>query len=126
MYKRKNKRSFIRSIKNCFDGLNFVIINEHNFKREIIIAIVVLLTCYLLRVSTLEFIIILIIIALVLVSEIFNTAIEKAVDLYTKEYNEIAKITKDVSAFAVLAMCFFAFVVGIIIFIPKIINLLGR
>ena len=69
---------------------------------------------------------VLIVIALVIVSEIFNTAIEKVVDLYTREYNEIARIAKDVSAFAVLTSCIFALAVGIIIFVPKIIIVIGR
>lgn len=122
----KKKRNFISSVKDSFNGLNFIMISEHNFKREIILGILALIVCYILNVSRIEFIIILLVIALVIVSEIFNTAIEKTVDLYTREYNEIAKIVKDVSAFAVLTMCVFALVIGIIIFVPKVITLIGR
>ena len=123
---KKNKRNFITSVKDCFNGLSFIMLSEHNFKREVILAIFTLIACYILKVSKIEFVIILLVIALVIVSEIFNTAIEKTVDLYTKEYNEIAKIAKDVSALAVLTMCFFALIIGIIIFVPKIIELIGR
>lgn len=121
----KNKRSFIKSVKDCINGLNFIMISEHNFKRQLVLAVMTLITSYILKVSKIEFIIILLVIALVIVSEIFNTAIEKTVDLCTKEYNEIARIAKDVSAFAVLTMCVFAFMIGIIIFVPKIMTLLG-
>ena len=124
--KRNKKRTFIDSLKDCLNGLNFIMISEHNFKREIILGIIALITSYFLKISKIEYIIILLVIALVIVSEIFNTAIEKVVDLYTKEYNEIAKIAKDVSAFAVLTMCMFALITGIIIFVPKIIVLIGR
>jgi len=124
--KKENKRNFITSVKDCLNGLSFIMISEHNFKREIILAMLALIASYILKVSKIEFIIILLVIALVIVSEIFNTAIEKVVDLYTKEYNEIAKIAKDVSALAVLTMCFFALIIGIIIFVPKIIQLIGR
>ena len=124
--KRNKKRTFIDSLKDCLNGLNFIMISEHNFKREIILGIIALIASYFLKISKIEFIIILLVIALVIVSEIFNTAIEKVVDLYTKEYNEIAKIAKDVSAFAVLTMCMFALITGIIIFVPKIIVLIGR
>lgn len=123
---KKNKRTFITSVKDCINGLNFIIISEHNFKREIMLAMLALIASYILKVSRIEFIIILLSIALVIVSEIFNTAIEKTVDLCTREYNEIARIAKDVSAFAVFTMCFFALVIGIIIFIPKIIYLIGE
>ena len=122
---KKNKRTFITSVKDCINGLNFIIISEHNFKREIMLAILALIASYILKVSRIEFIIILLSIALVIVSEIFNTAIEKTVDLCTREYNEIARIAKDVSAFAVFTMCFFAPIIGIIIFVPKIIYLIG-
>ena len=123
--KNKNKRTFIDSVKDCINGLGFIMTSEHNFKREVIIAFVTLLLGFVLNISKIEFIIILLVIALVLVSEIFNTAIEKTVDLHTREYNEIARIAKDVSAFAVFTMCLFAFIIGIVIFIPKIIYLIG-
>lgn len=124
--KQKKKRTFLDSLKDCLNGLSFIMLSEHNFKREIVLAVIALLAAYFLKVSKIEFILVLIVIALVIVSEIFNTAIEKAVDLYTKEYNEIARIAKDVSAFAVLTMCIFSLAVGIIIFVPKIIALIGR
>ena len=101
-FKNKNKRGFITSVKNCLNGLTFV-----------------------LNVSKIEFIMVLLVISLVIMAEVFNTAIEKTVDLCTKEYNEIAKIAKDVSAFAVLTVCIFALIIGIIIFVPKIIIILG-
>lgn len=123
--KSKDKRKFSGSIKNCLEGINFVITNESNFKKEIAIGIIALLLSYILKISRIEFIIILIMIALVLTSEIINTSIEKVVDLYTKDYNNLAKIAKDVSAGSVLVMSIFSLLVGIIIFLPKIINVLG-
>ena len=122
----KNKRTFIDSVKDCINGLSFIMISEHNFQREIVLGILALIASYVLKISKIEFIIVLIAIALVMVSEIFNTAIEKVVDLYTKQYNEIARIAKDVSAFGVLTSCTFALIIGIIIFVPKIIELIGR
>ena len=123
--KSKDKRKFSGSIKNCLEGINFVITNESNFKKEIVIGIIALLLSYILKISRIEFIIILIMISLVLTSEIINTSIEKVVDLYTKDYNNLAKIAKDVSAGSVLVMSIFSLLVGAIIFLPKIINVLG-
>lgn len=122
---KKKKRTFIDSVKDCLNGCTFVMLGEDNFKREIGLAILALIFSYVLDISRIEFIIVIIVIALVIVCEIFNTAIEKTVDLCTREYNELAKIAKDVSAFAVLTMCTFALVVGIVIFVPKIIILIG-
>lgn len=121
----KDKRSFLTSFMDCINGLEFVIANEENFRREIIIGIITLILSYILKISQTEYIIVLIMIALVLTSEVINTAIEKTVDLYTNKYNETAKIAKDVSAFAVLLMSIFALIIGIIIFGSKIINIIG-
>lgn len=121
----KDKRSFKKSFIDCIHGLEFTITNEDNFKREIILGIIALIMCFILKVSKLEFIIVLIVIALVLISEVINTAIEKTVDLYTTKYNETAKIAKDVSAFSVLLTSIFALVIGLLIFGEKIITLIG-
>ena len=121
----KDKRNFLTSFMDCINGLEFVITNEKNFRREIIIGIITLILSYILKISQTEYIIVLIMIALVLTSEVINTAIEKTVDLYTNKYNETAKIAKDVSAFAVLLMSIFALIIGIIIFGSKIINIIG-
>ena len=123
--KSKGKRTFKGSVKNCLDGISYVTKNEKNFKREIALGIIALILSYILKIDKIEFIIILTMICLVLTAEIINTAIERTVDLVTKEYHELARIAKDVSAGSVLVTSTFALIIGIIIFIPKIITLLG-
>ncbi len=123
--KSKDKRTFKGSVKNCLDGISYVTKNEKNFKREIALGIIALTLSYILKIDKIEFIIVLTMICLVLTAEIINTAIERAVDLVTKEYHELARIAKDVSAGSVLVTSIFALIIGIIIFIPKIITLLG-
>ena len=123
--KSKGKRTFKGSVKNCLDGISYVIKNEKNFKREIALGIIALILSYILKIDKIEFIIILTMICLVLTAEIINTAIERTVDLVTKEYHELARIAKDVSAGSVLVTSTFALIIGIIIFMPKIITLLG-
>ena len=121
----KKKRKFIDSFMNCINGFRFINVNEDNFKRELLLGIVALILSYVLKVDKIEFIIIIIVIGLVLVSEIINTSIERLVDLVSPEYNKLAGEVKDIAASSVLLMCVFSLVVGIIIFLPKIINLLG-
>lgn len=123
--KSKGKRTFKGSVKNCLDGISYVTKNEKNFKREIALGIIALILSYILKIDKIEFIIVLTMICLVLTTEIINTAIERAVDLVTKEYHELARIAKDVSAGSVLVTSTFALIIGIIIFMPKIITLLG-
>ena len=123
--KSKGKRTFKGSVKNCLDGISYITKNEKNFKREIAFGIIALILSYILKIDKIEFIIILTMICLVLTAEIINTAIERTVDLVTKEYHELARIAKDVSAGSVLVTSTFALIIGIIIFMPKIITLLG-
>lgn len=123
--KSKDKRTFKGSVKNCLDGISYVTKSEKNFKREIALGIIALILSYILKIDKIEFIIILTMICLVLTTEIINTAIERTVDLVTKEYHELARIAKDVSAGSVLVTSICALIIGIIIFIPKIITLLG-
>ena len=123
--KSKDKRTFKGSVKNCLDGISYVTKNEKNFKREIALGIIALILSYILKIDKIEFIIVLTMICLVLTTEIINTAIERTVDLVTKEYHELARIAKDVSAGSVLVTSIFALIIGIIIFMPKIITLLG-
>ena len=123
--KSKDKRTFKGSVKNCLDGISYGTKNEKNFKREIVLGIIALILSYILKIDKIEFIIVLTMICLVLTTEIINTAIERTVDLVTKEYHELARIAKDVSAGSVLVTSIFSLIIGIIIFIPKIITLLG-
>ena len=123
--KSQDKRTFKGSVRNCLDGISYVTKNEKNFKREIALGIIALILSYILKIDKIEFIIVLTMICLVLTTEIINTAIERTVDLVTKEYHELARIAKDVSAGSVLVTSIFSLIIGIIIFIPKIITLLG-
>lgn len=122
--KLQGKRKFSKSVGHALDGISYVTIHERNFKIEIVLGIIAIILGFLLKVSTIEWLILIITISLVLCFEIINTAVERGVDLVTKEYQELAKVTKDVAASAVLVMSMFAVLIGIIIFLPKIINLL--
>lgn len=77
-----------------------------------------------LRINTTEWSVVLILCGLVISLELINTAIENAVDLVTKEYNEKAKNAKDIAAGAVLFSAIIAAIIGFIIFLPKIINII--
>ena len=125
MGSKGKKRTFLDSVKNCLDGINYTISHENNFKREIIIGILVVILSLFFKISILEWVIVILLINFVLVCELINTALEKTVDLYTKEYNETAKIVKDVAGASVFVMCMFSAVIGCIIFLPKIIEFIS-
>ena len=61
--------------------------------------------------------------ALIMVIELINTAIEATVDMFTKEYNEYAKIAKDCGSAATGIMCVLAALANFLIFLPYFIKL---
>lgn len=119
---RVEKRTFIDSVKNCLDGINYVLANEKNFVREIILGIIAILASYFFGISRMEWIVVILLINFVLIMELLNTALEKVVDLYTTKYNEIAKVVKDVASASVFLMSLFSAVIGFLIFLPYIIE----
>lgn len=124
MESKNKRRTFIDSVKNCLEGIVYTFNHENNFKREIILGILVIIAGFFFQISILEWCVVLLLINFVLVCELINTALEKTVDLYTKEYNAIGKVIKDAAGGAVLTMCIFSSIIGIIIFLPKIIDLI--
>ena len=122
----QGKGKFKDSVKHAMDGIDYTMSHEKNFTIELVFAIMVCLASIYFKISTIEWAILLITIAIVLALEIMNTAIERCVDLVTKEYEELAKIAKDTSAGAVFVMSLFSVAIGICIFLPKIINLINK
>ena len=122
--KHQGKGRFTHSVKHAINGIDYTISHEKNFKIEMFIAIMVIIASIILKVNMLEWIILSLTIAMVLVLEIVNTSIERCVDLVTKEYEELAKIAKDTAAGAVLVMSIFSVSVGICMFLPKILLLI--
>ncbi len=64
-------------------------------------------------------------IALVITSELINSAIELTVDTYTKKFHPLAMVAKDVAAAAVVVSAFTAICVGLYVFLPKFISLIN-
>ena len=123
--KTQGKSKFGESLNHALDGIEFAINNERNIKIEILMGIIASVLGFLLKNNVLEWTIIVLVIAMVLCLELVNTAIERAVDLTTKEYQVLAKAAKDVSAGAVLVMSMFSIVIGILIFLPKLIEIIN-
>ena len=109
-----------RSFNYAIDGVIYVLRTQRNMRIHLIVAALVLLLSLVLGVDTIQFIILMIAIALVIVSELFNTAIESAIDITTNTYDPLAKIAKDVAAAAVLISTLVAVTVGYLIFFPKL------
>lgn len=113
-----------KSFGYAFKGIDDVIKNEPNMKIHVVVAILVVIMAFFLKVSIIEWIILVLLIGAVLAAETINTTIEGLVDMYTKEYDEKAKVVKDTAAGTVLILAITSAIIGLIIFVPKIIYLL--
>lgn len=113
-----------KSFGYAFKGIDDVISNEPNMKIHVSVAILVVIMAFLLKISMIEWIILVLLIGLVLAAEVINTTIENLVDMYTKDYNERAKVVKDTAAGTVLILAITSAIIGLMIFVPKIILVL--
>lgn len=75
-----------------------------------------------LRLSTIEWLLLSFTIFYVLTLELLNTVMESFVNLVSPEYKHFAKVAKDVSAACVLLAAFLSVIVGFVLFLPKILN----
>ena len=86
----------------AFAGIVYVIRTQRNMQMHIAAVVVVLVLGLALNLSRLEFVAVIAAISLVLVAEMFNTAVEAAIDAVVTDYHPLVKIAKDVAAGAVL------------------------
>ncbi|MBR1385963.1 MAG: diacylglycerol kinase family protein [Bacilli bacterium] len=119
-YKSKN---IIDSFKHAFDGLAYSFKKTKNLLVDVVFAVLVITAGFVFKVSLIEWAVLLLCIALVMSLEMVNTALEEAVNLAMPNLHPIAKISKDVSAGAVLFSAIISVVIGLIIFMPKFIGL---
>ena len=113
-------KKLINSFKYAITGIITSFKTERNMKIHILITILVITMGFIFKISKLEWIVSIIAITLVISAELFNTAIETVVDMINKEKNEKAKIAKDVSAGAVLVTAIGSISIGLIVFLPKL------
>ena len=121
--KQKGIKKFIHSFEYPIKGLKYAYRNEQNLAVDVGISIIVLISSVIFKLSLVEWVVVVFTIGAVLSLELINTAIEAVVDLVTEEYHPLAKVAKDTSAAAVFVIAIVAAIVGIIIFLPKIISL---
>ena len=118
------KHHLVRKFGCAIRGTSEAIRIDNSFKYHFAAAIFAILIGFILRISEPEWIAIIIVIAMVLVAEMFNTVCEIMMKIYTKEYHNLVKKLLDISAGAVLFASIAALIVGVIIFGSNFDNLL--
>ena len=126
--KNKRKKYSLKRLIHSFGyasrGIVTVYKTEQNILIHTIMAILVIALSFYLKISNLEFCIIVLAIGLVIALEIINTALEYTIDMAMPNIHPMAKMAKDAASGAVLISAITSIVIGLIIFIPKISELL--
>ncbi|MBI5874082.1 MAG: diacylglycerol kinase family protein [Candidatus Omnitrophica bacterium] len=118
------KRTLFQSFKLAWEGISFIFRTERNMKIHCMFALMAVVCSFAFRVTAIEFIFVIFSIALVLITEAANTAFELLLDfVHGDRYHPDVKLLKDIIAGGVFIAATNAFVIGIIIFIPKILGL---
>lgn len=114
-------RKFINGFAYAALGIKYALFTQRNMKIHFVAALLVLGLATYFKVETIEWLFLLLAITLVIMAEMFNTAIEAVVDLYVQDYHPLARIAKDVAAGAVLVTALGALAVGCIVFLPRLV-----
>ncbi len=122
--KERGLKKFINSFSYPIKGLKYAYRNEQNLAVDLGVAAIVIIFGIILKVSLVEWAVLFLTMGLVIACELINTAIEATVDLITEDYHPLAKVAKDTSAAAVFVFAIVAVLVGLIVFLPKIINII--
>lgn len=114
------KKSFFHAL----DGIVYTIKYEHNMVIIVAAALLTIIAGLLFKISVYEWLFCILIIGLIMAAEFINSSLEAVVDLASPKMHPLAKIAKDTASSATLVLCLVALIGGIIIFIPKILELL--
>ena len=117
---RPIKRDLPDSFRCALRGIWYALRTERNMRIHLGTAMLVLLFSAWLRLTQVEWLLIIVAIALVLVAEMLNTVAELMVDLTTAELNPLAKRAKDVAAAAVLVAAVTAVAIGSVVLGPRL------
>jgi len=110
-------RSVVESFKYAVDGILDVFRTQKHMRFHFLTVVGVLIAALLLKLDKNSMLILLFTISMVLIAEMFNTAIEAVVDMITDTYHPLAKFAKDAAAGAVLISTSVAVLIGLLLFV---------
>lgn len=116
-------KRFLKSFKYSLQGLKHAYLHEQSMFIHALASLLSIILGLILQVNRYEWIIIISLLCFIAVIELFNTSIEATCDAITKEQNPLIKIAKDTASGAVFLATIVSLIVGLVIFIPKIIVL---
>jgi diacylglycerol kinase len=119
------KHSTIDSFGFAFQGIATSFKREPNFKIQIVLGTIAIIAGLILGLTQTQWLVLLLTISLVLMMEMINTVLEALINIVSPQIQQEAKVAKDVAAAAVLVASIFSIAIGTIIFLPKILTIIG-
>jgi len=118
----KSRHSLVKSFQFALEGVWVAFGKGRNFRIQVGAGVLALALGFILKLTPYEFVDLVLIISLVLILELLNTAIESMVDMVSPEIRVEAKIAKDVSAAAVFIASIGSIIIAAFIFLPKLLS----
>ena len=119
-------RRLLKSFKYAAKGLLKVFHEEQNLKLQVTIGLLVIILAWALNVNRFEWCLLILVMALVILTEVINSAIERVTDVLKPRINGYVKEIKDIMATAVMLASLAAVIIGLVILGPHIIKLVWR
>lgn len=120
------ERSWRLTFRHAWEGIVYAFRTQINMRVHVAATLLVGIMGYILHISAIDWLFVITAMALVLVAEMINTAIETTVDLISPEFHPLAKIAKDTAAGAVLMAAVFAVIVGCLVFYEPVMHIAGQ
>ena len=120
---KEKEQPLLKTLSYGFNGILYTLKHERNMVIHFLVMILVIIAGIVFKITFVEWGVCFVLFALVLSLELMNTAIENVVDLVTEEKKAKAKIAKDAAAGSVLIAAIFSVIIGISIFLPRLLNL---
>lgn len=118
------KRPFSESVNHAVDGIIYAFRTEHHMKIHFALSMLVLTLCLMVELTPLELLAVFMVITMVMVAEMFNTAMEAIVNMHTLSHHPLAKVAKDVAAGGVMIASINAMAAAYLIFWEPVKNLI--
>ncbi len=116
-------KRLVKSFGYSFRGLIYTFKEEQNFRIHLFVAMIVIILMIFFRVSRLEALVLIIAMTLVIFAELINSIFERIVDILKPRIHSYAMVIKDMMAATVLVAALAAVAIGIIIFLPRVLDL---
>lgn len=113
----------LRSFGYAWNGIRSCVAREQNLAVHMLATLLVIIAGLVFDITRMEWIAVILCIGLVIAAELFNTAIERMVDLMSPQRKPAAGLIKDIAAGAVLVCAVASVAVAMLIFIPRMVHI---